>query len=451
MINYSIVQKSQLECAHRLDAQFYQHEYFIDFSKGKWNPIGDFLETCQYGISQSMNEDNIGYPIFRMDDIKNGFLITEGMKYVDITREKFIKNKLKVNDLLFNRVNSEEFVGRTGIFKLEGEYTFASYLIRLKLRTQSGIYPDYLNVFLNSSYGRKQIRRYRRRAVNQANVNAEELKKIKIAVLPRATQEKIKKLINQSWNKLITSKNFYSQAENLLLQELGLNNFKPKDELSFIVNLSETRSAHRADAEYFQPKYDELISKFKSHNTKPLLDLVNNVPARFSPKNYPGKRFKYIELSNIDTSVGTIDGHSDVYGNSAPSRARRVLKAGDVIVSSVEGSLEKVALIGKIQDNSLASTGFFQFRSKRILPEVLLVIAKSIILQLQLKKHSAGTILTAVPKDSLNQIVLPVLPNSAQQEIAAMVRKSHEAREKSNELFEKAVKEVDSYIEKQQS
>lgn len=66
-------------------------------------------------------------------------------------------------------------------------------------------------------------------------------------------------------------------------------------------------------------------------------------------------------------------------GKEAPSRARRVLKTGDVIVSSVEGSLGKVAFVDSAQDGYLASTGFFQFRSKEILPEALLMLAKSIV------------------------------------------------------------------------
>ncbi|MCL4353216.1 hypothetical protein M1615_01935, partial [Patescibacteria group bacterium] len=73
-MTFSIIKKSQLEGANRLDAEYYQPEYFIDFNRGDWRPIGEFLDVCQYGISQAMNENNIGYPIFRMDDIKNAFL-----------------------------------------------------------------------------------------------------------------------------------------------------------------------------------------------------------------------------------------------------------------------------------------------------------------------------------------------------------------------------------------
>ena len=198
---------------------------------------------------------------------------------------------------------------------------------------------------------------------------------------------------------------------------------------------------------YFQPKYDTLKSKIK--NPKKLTDLVKNIPARFNPAEQPDEIFKYVELANIDSSIGIINGYSETLGEDAPSRAKRMLKAGDVIVSSVEGSLRKVALVGQKQNGFLASTGFFQFRSKEILPEVLLVLAKSSALQMQLEKQCAGTILTAVPKYSIEKnILIPTLPKPTQQKIADLVIQSHQARKMAKNLLEKAKREIERFVEK---
>lgn len=449
MITYSIIQKSQLEGAHRLDAEYYQPEYFIDFTKGEWQPIGGVLALCQYGISQAMNDEKKGYPIFKMDDINYGFLFDDEVRFADIPDSTFHEFKLEENDVLFNRVNSEEFVGRTGIYKLTDlKSVFASYLIRIRTKKNSDVLPDYLNIFLNSAYGLKQIRKFARRAVNQANVNAEELKKFKIAILPKSEQEKIADLSNQSWKELETSKSLYSQAENLLLEDLGLKDFQVEDDLSFVVNLSDVKSANRVDAEYFQPKYNKLLEKVRQAGAHALTDIIQNVNAKLDPRKTPDETFKYVELANINPSVGVIDGYSEILGKEAPSRAKRMLKTGDVIVSSVEGSLEKIALVSGEQEGYLASTGFFQFRSKEILPEVILVLAKSVVLQWQLKKHCAGTILTAVPNESLQKMFVPTIPKPTQKKIAELVRKSHEARKKSKELLEEAKRKVEGMIEK---
>ena len=444
----SIIKKSQLEGARRLDAEYYQPEYFIDFSKGKWRPIGEMLELCQYGISQAMEEEKIGYPIFKMDDINNAFLIDDNIKYVSIGKNIFEQYRLRKDDLLFNRVNSEEFVGRTGIYKYKDNYTFASYLIRLRVKKEANILPDYLNIFLNSSFGIKQIRKYRRRAVNQANVNAEELKQINIAILPKTTQDKIAEYSNQIWENMEESKSSYFQAENVLLEELGLKGHQIKGEIATIVKLSEVKEASRMDAEFFQAKYEILIAKIKEYGSKPLLETISNVPSIFNPADNPDKLFQYVELSDINATIGAIESSSGVIGKEAPSRAKRLLKPGDVIVSSVEGSLEKVALVDKQQQGYLASTGFFQFRSQKILPEVLLVMGKSMVFQMQLEKQTAGTILTAVPKDAIKNVVVPLLPDKIQQKIADLVRRSHEARKKAKELLEEAKRKVEEMIEK---
>lgn len=447
MISYSIIQKSQLEGAMRLDAEYYQPEYFIDFTKGKWDSIGNILTKCQYGLSLAMNDEKEGFPMFKMDDILDAFLVDGGVRYADVSENDRKNFKIEKDDIFFNRVNSEEFVGRTGIFKLEREAVFASYLIRLQADS-SRILPDYLNIFLNSKLGLKQIRRYARRAVNQANVNAEELKQFKIALLPKNFQEEIVRLSNDAWKNFEQSKILYQQAEDLLLKEVGLENFDVGKESFSIVNLSDVRLAGRIDAEYYQPKYGILESKLRGYHSKPFGEVIENIPATFDPSSNPATDYRYVELSNINSSLGIIDGFSEVSGKEAPSRAKRVLKAGDVIVSSVEGSLGKVALVSGEQNGYIASTGFFQLRSKVITPEVILVIAKSLVLQMQLKKRAAGTILSAVPKESLKKIIIPILPQEIQKKISDLVTQSHVARKKSKALLDEAKQKVEEKIEK---
>ena len=446
-MTYSIIQKSQLEGALRLDSVYYQPEYFIDFSKGKWSSIGENF-NCQYGLSLAMNDEKIGYPMYKMDDINDSFLLSDGVRFANAAQSEYQSFKLNKNDILFNRVNSEEFVGRTGIFKDNVDGIFASYLIRLTPKTKSRILPDYLNIFLNSKFGLKQIRKYSRRAVNQANVNAEELKQFRIALLNNNEQESIKDLTDKSWAEIENSKSFYRQAEDLLLGELGLKDFEAEETLFSIVNFSDIQKSNRLDAEYFQAKFEELIKKLEEYGVKQLEKVIENVPAKFNPYGEPKKEFRYVELSNIDTSLGIISGSSTVLGKEAASRAKRLLKTDDVIVSSVEGSLEKAALVSKEQEDYLASTGFFQFRSKEILPEVLLVLAKSIVFQYQLQQRCAGTILTAVPHESIKDILIPVLPRETQEKIAELVKKSHAARQKSKELLEESKRKVEEMIEK---
>ena len=93
----------------------------------------------------------------------------------------------------------------------------------------------------------------------------------------------------------------------MLLKELGLKGFNPKEDLSYIVNLSDVKSAHRTDAEYFQPKYEKIIEKIKKQNVKSLGNLVS-LRKGFEPGSdeYQNEGKLFIRVSNI-SSHGLID------------------------------------------------------------------------------------------------------------------------------------------------
>jgi type I restriction enzyme S subunit/type I restriction enzyme M protein len=308
--------------------------------------------------------------------------------------------------------------------------------------------PFYLEVFLNCKYGRRYLWMLSRQT-EQVNLNCREVEELLVPLFDSTVQDRTGSLAKQSIQLIETAKALYSQAENLFLEELGLKGFKPKYELSFSTNLSKAFKAHRVDAEHFQPAFDQVTKKVISYKNgyASLLTCVESVRPDFDPGGYPDTSFKYVELADIDMSIGIIRSASETRGEEAPSRARRILKKGDVIVSSVEGSLEKVALVDGEYEDSLASTGFFQLRARGMNPEVLLVLSKSIVLQAQLKRECAGTILTAVPNESLKRIIIPILPLGVQQSIAELIRQSHEARKRAKELLEEAKSKVENLIE----
>ena len=114
----------------RWDSEFLCDEPYHN-KKLTYKPVGDILTLSQYGISIDMNDVDDGCKIYRMNEISDMFCDREINKYAQITPGQISKFKLKDNDVLFNRTNSLDFVGRTGIFKKfsEENLVFASYLI----------------------------------------------------------------------------------------------------------------------------------------------------------------------------------------------------------------------------------------------------------------------------------------------------------------------------------
>ena len=135
-------------------------------------------------------------------------------------------------------------------------------------------------------------------------------------------------------------------------------------------------------------------------------------------------------------------------GQDLPSRARRKVATGDVIVSSIEGALDSIALIDEEYDQALCSTGFYVINSQAFNSETLLVLLKSIVGQLQLKKGCSGTILTAINKDEFSKVILPILAAEKQIQIQQKVVESFELRKQSKHLLECAQRAVEIAIEK---
>ena len=151
--------------------------------------LGSAIQGTQYGLS--LNADDKGtYPILRMMNLENGRCVENDIKYVELNDKDFNAYRLVHGDVLFNRTNSYELVGRTGMYDLEGDHVFASYLVRIKVEVEK-LAPGYLTLLLNSDPGRRQVLSFATKGVSQANVNASNLLRVRIPLPPLSVQENL--------------------------------------------------------------------------------------------------------------------------------------------------------------------------------------------------------------------------------------------------------------------
>jgi len=415
-------------------------------------PIGSILKTSQYGISIEMNDSDRGYPIYRMNEIHNMLCDFEVNKCADIEADEFNIFSLNDRDVLFNRTNSYEWVGRTGLYRQQvGKgFIFASYLVRF-VPDEEKVLPEYLVAFLSSTYGVWDIRRRARHSINQTNVNPEEVKEIQIPLLADKIQRAIKSCFDSATENLLLAKKLYEQAEVLLLDTLDMAEFAPSAEAINIKSFKDSFTATgRLDAEYYQPKYEDYQAHVHvyPYGWQPLMQACNLKDSNFTPDEFTD--YKYIELADIDNSGGII-GCTTALGNELPSRARRKVDPGDVLISSVEGSLSSCAIVPKILNEALCSTGFYVINSDRINSETLLVLFKSPLMQNLLKQGCSGTILTAINKTEFQNIPVPIIEGDAQIKIAAMVQESFSLKAESERLLDIAKRAVEIAIEQDQT
>jgi type I restriction enzyme S subunit len=155
-----------------------------------WTRVDQITVHVEYGSSAKTDEDPAGVPVLRMGNIVDGQLVLNELKYLPATHEEFPKLLLRKGDLLFNRTNSPELVGKTAVFHGAPERcSFASYLIRAHLA--DGVEPDFIAAYINSGHGRNWIRSVVTQQVGQANVNGTKLRQLAVPLPPPAEQRRI--------------------------------------------------------------------------------------------------------------------------------------------------------------------------------------------------------------------------------------------------------------------
>jgi len=179
----------------RWDPNYYRYiERFMDVVRGCPFPIHklkEFLGIVQYGISERATDEAVGVPMLRMLNLQGGAWDISDMKYIAMNERERRPYLLHHGDILFNRTNSKELVGKCSVFNLQGEYVFASYLIRVRLKHGGGLRPEYVVAYLSSPLGRIQIDAVSRQIAGMTNINAEEIRDFLVPIPPRAVQDSI--------------------------------------------------------------------------------------------------------------------------------------------------------------------------------------------------------------------------------------------------------------------
>ncbi|EJQ03189.1 hypothetical protein IE3_05560 [Bacillus cereus BAG3X2-1] len=158
----------------------------------KWVEVNDLIENMTYGTSSKTNDDVSGTPIIRMGNIQEGKITKVNYKYLPTDHPDVLKFDVQTNDILFNRTNSYELVGKSAIIteEFDGKYSFASYLIRLRL-IEKDILAPYIVQFINSHIGREMLLSMVTQQVGQANINSQKLASL---MIPLPTIEEIKEI-----------------------------------------------------------------------------------------------------------------------------------------------------------------------------------------------------------------------------------------------------------------
>ena len=159
--------------------------------------IRKVVTEVKYGTSKKANANNGEFPILRMNNITySGEWNLTDLKYIDLETNEIGKYTVKKDDLLFNRTNSKELVGKTAVFNSDQVMAYAGYLIRCRFDKKKAN-PIYVSYFLNSSYGKSKLSHMCKNIVGMANINAQELQDINIILPQIELQNKFISIVEQ--------------------------------------------------------------------------------------------------------------------------------------------------------------------------------------------------------------------------------------------------------------
>lgn len=453
---FSIIQKSQLEGGQRLDAEYYQPEYLLTneilnkenlHSKTLVDIISRPVVTGSTPKNRVCKDDGTDIKFIKTDVVRDGQINFDTADLLPIKMSR--KNSQPQNgDILLTIIGaSHEIVGRAGrVFGDDPKMNINQNIAMI--RPKNIVLSGYLESFLRSKFGRDQLWQQSRQT-EQVNLNCREVENIKIPILDDKFQQNIEGLVNLSRKSKVDSLEIYKQAEKLLLQELGLTDFQFPEDLTFEVDFLDVKNAARMDADYFQPKYEELVKRIKEHEVKKLGEIVS-LKKGIEPGSeaYQDEGKLFIRVSSLSKNgVEQKDQKyvsEDLYEHLKSSYKPNV---GEILLT--KDASPGIAYVVKEQIEGVISGGILRLKLKAdIDAEYLALCINSMLGQMQIEQSSGGSIIEHWKPEQVRELVVPILLRGIQQQIGDLVRKSHEARKKSKELLEEAKQKVEEMIEK---
>ena len=214
--NFIYLRKEELVNLHFLNKSLFSRMFGdIKTNDKNWEikKLGEVVET-QYGTSKKATSVVGEFPILRMNNIAySGEMDYKDLKYIELSDSEKEKFLLKKGELLFNRTNSKELVGKTGLFNLDIPMAFAGYLIRIK--PSNLIHSKFLLFFMNSEFMKKLLYNKAKNIVGMANINAKELEDFSIILPPIELQNKFAERIEKIEKLSFEIEKSIKEAENL--------------------------------------------------------------------------------------------------------------------------------------------------------------------------------------------------------------------------------------------
>lgn len=435
---------------YRLDSEFYKKEYLVLFKKLFKKPCVK-LENISSWVTQGPNpifsESEI--PCLTGRNINKGRVNYNNADYISESEYENLKRfQLNVGDTLIT-LKGKGSIGKIGYVTSKRKAIFSRDIGVIR---PAKVDSAYVNAYILSEFGSKIIERGETGGTGQSTLTASYLKNIDI---PRLEIEKeIGSLIVASEEILTNSQNKYAQAETILLQEIGLQNFEPSKDPVNIKSFKESFGVTgRLDAEYYQKKYEQIIEKIIAQKHDNLCKIVeisksiepgsNNYSEEEGLPFYRVSDYNKFGLSKPDKELtrSFVADNKDLIEKLKPKKG--------TILFSKDGSVGTAYLLREdLKGVTSSAILHLQIKNtKEIIPEYLTLALNSKLVQMQAERDAGGSIILHWRKEEIEQVVVPIINYKKQEQIAELVEESFKLKAESERLLDVAKKAVEMAIE----
>ena len=284
------------------------------------------------------------------------------------------------------------------------------------IRTR-GINPFYLLAYLNSNTGKLFSLRGKRGAI-QEGLNLTDLKEIQVFIPSNSFQLTIEKAIKRAFDDIDASKTLFTQAQTLLLSELGLADYQPKHRLTFVRNYSDTQRADRIDAEYFQPKYEEIVCAIKNYpggwNTLGNLATIKKC-VEVGSKEYLDEGIPFVRVSNLSPFEITEEKYISkaLYADIGKHQPKK----GEILFSK-DATPGIAHYLREQPQKMILSGGILRLKRKDdgIDNEYLALVLNSLLTKEQVNRDVGGSVILHWRPDQVQRTAIPILPKKNRRE-----------------------------------
>ncbi len=445
-LNVSSVDTDALNEEHRLDAEYYQPQA-IEYSKKiarknlqTLNDVAKFV-VGPFGSTVTADKyvDSSDYSYIRNLDIHT-FVVNDPEARIP----KDLFNKLgqfhvKENDLLVTVVGT---LGKVGIARKKDETSIFSCKSTIVRATSVSSY--YLLAYLNSRVGQTLLLRCKRGAI-QEGLNLYDLKTLILPIPSEHLQEEIELALKAAIGLVEKASENILQAENSLINELGLSVRQAEGDNISLRKLSDCKSVSRFDAEYWQKDYDKILEIIRGYKlgTSLIGNQFEQVKATFKPDKQ--EDYRYIEIGDLDIASGDV-AYTALAGAELPANARIKFHKRQLITSKVRPNRGATAIL----DNHEGFIGTAAFTvltgSKEINLETLMVYLRLPAIRHLLLKYNTGTSYPVITDSGIINLPIPLVAPDIQKNIAERMKMSVEQRSKALELLGRVKKVVEIFV-----